>query len=230
VTIQRAGDVRESGDRAAFLAALRGRLRHGVPHNPAHPLPPPLDAVPVVRSTRLDADDVVGSFVRNARLVQVVVHEIQGDEVPQALIDGIVERHDVGRAVVTNEPDAVAVGEVLVQRGITVDRATKATSALADLGITGAVAAIATTGSVVMHSGEAGGRTASLLPPVQLCVLRASRIAPSSAEVLRSLGDVPLPSNVVVVTGPSRSGDIEQIIALGVHGPVTVEVALLLGA
>jgi L-lactate utilization protein LutC len=106
---------------------------------------------------------------------------------------------------------------------------TKDTSARADVGVTGAMAGLATTGTVVQHSGRAGGRTASLLPPVHLCVLPASRVVASTAEVLRHLGAEPLPSNIVLITGPSRSGDIEQIIALGVHGPLVVRVVLLEG-
>ena len=62
-------------------------------------------------------------------------------------------------------------------------------------------------------------------PPV---VLPASRIVATSADVLRSLGDGrALPANLVLITGPSRSGDIEQIMTLGVHGPLAVEIALL---
>ena len=80
----------------------------------------------------------------------------------------------------------------------------------------------------MQHSGAAGGRTASLLPPVHLCILPASRIVASTTDVLRGLGDGRvLPSNLAIITGPSRSGDIEQIIALGVHGPLEVRVVVL---
>jgi L-lactate dehydrogenase complex protein LldG len=106
-----------------------------------------------------------------------------------------------------------------------------ANSATAQLGVTGAVAGLATTGTLLQDSRVMGGRTASLLPTVHLCVLRASRIVASTAEVLRLLGAAqPLASNLVLVTGPSKSGDIEQIITVGVHGPVCVEIVLLRGA
>ena len=65
---------------------------------------------------------------------------------------------------------------------------------------------------------------------MHLCVVRASRVVASTAEVLRALGDGrELPSNLALITGPSRSADIEQIIALGVHGPLEVRVVLLEG-
>ena len=218
----------ETGDRAVFLDRLRSRLAGGVPTNAAHPMSPALDAVPLVHSVRLDADDLVGSFVRNATTVRALVHDIDGDTVPEDLVDAVIERHRVRRAVVTPEPEADAVASRLTDRGVDVSGVTVAASAAADLGVTSAVAAIATTGTLVQDSRAAGGRSGSLLPPVHLCILPASRIVGTSAAVLRVLGDGrALPSNLVLITGPSRSGDIEQIMTLGVHGPLTVEIALL---
>ena len=220
----------ETGDRTAFLARLRERLADGVPENAAHPLPPALDGVPLVRSNRLDPSDVVGSFIRNAEATRAVVHDRTVDDghVPDDVLAEFVERHAVRRAVVSREPEAVHVGRRLEALGVEVAPVSIAASSRADIGITSAVAAIATTGTLVQDSHEVGGRSVSLLPPVHLCVLPADRIVPTSAEVLRRLGDGrALPSNLVLITGPSRSGDIEQIMALGVHGPLVVEVALL---
>jgi L-lactate utilization protein LutC len=222
------GPARETGDRAAFLARIRGRLAGGVPANLAHPLPPPLDAVPMVHSSLLDPDDLTGSFVRNARSARAVVHEVDADRLPVEFLADLVGRHRVRVAVVSREPEAQAVGEVLETLGVEVRSVTKDASVQADLGVTSAVAAIATTGTLVQDSHVTGGRTASLLPPVHLCVLPVARIVPTSAEVLRHLGRQALPSNIVLITGPSRSGDIEQTMALGVHGPPVVEIAVLL--
>lgn len=220
----------ESGDRAAFLDRLRGRLAHGVPANPAHPLPPRRDDVPVPRSTLLDPDDLVGSFVRNADAAKVLVHRTPGAEPTDGYLDELVATHTVRRAVVSNEPEAQAIGRRLAERGVEIAPVGKDASAAADLGVTSAIAGLATTGSVVQHSGAAGGRTASLLPPIHLCLLPASRIVASTSDVLRGLGDGrTLPSNLAIITGPSRSGDIEQIIALGVHGPLEVRVVILDG-
>jgi L-lactate dehydrogenase complex protein LldG len=220
----------ESGDRAAFLARLADRLAGGVPENVAHPLPPPLTSIPVVRSNRLDPDDLAGSFVRNATATRAVVHDVPDAQVSDDLIADLVARHNVRRAVVSREEEALRVGARLAGLGVTVAPLSTATSAAADLGVTSAVAAFATTGTVVQDSHAAGGRTASLLPPVHLCVLPVDRIVASSADLLRRLGDGrSLPSNLVLITGPSRSGDIEQIMALGVHGPLAVEIVLLRG-
>ena len=218
----------ETGDRAAFLARLRSRLADGVPPNLAHPMPGPLAAVPAVVSRRLDIDDVIGSFVRNATAARATVHDIDADTVPADLVADIVRRHDVRRAVASREREVDGVAALLGDLRVEVTGVSVATSAAADLGVTAASAAIAATGTLVQHSGEAGGRTASLLPPVHLCVLPASRIVGTTGDVLRRLGDGRrLPSNIVLITGPSRSGDIEQIMTMGVHGPLAVEIVVL---
>jgi L-lactate utilization protein LutC len=223
------GPSSETGDRAAFLARIRGRLAGGMPANLAHPLPPSLEAVPLVHSSLLDPDDLPGSFVRNARSVRAVVHEVDADVLPTEFLAELVQRHRVRVAVVSREHEAQAAAKVLEALGVEVRPVSKDASAEADLGVTSAVAAIATTGTLVQDAHLTGGRTASLLPPVHLCVLPAARIVPTSAEVLRHLGQQDLPSNIVLITGPSRSGDIEQTMALGVHGPPVVEIAVLLG-
>jgi L-lactate dehydrogenase complex protein LldG len=221
---------RETGDRAVFIDRLNRRIAQPVPANPAHPLPPPLDELPSVRSSLLDSSDVIGSFVRNATGVRVIVHEVAGSHVPPDVLADIVERHSVEHAVVSREPEAVSVGDALRAAGVAVHNATIDTCAAADLGVTGATAAIATTGTLVLRSDTTGSRSASLLPPVHLCVLAAGRIVPTSTDVLAGLGATVMPSNIVLITGPSRSGDIEQIITVGVHGPPVVEVVLLRGA
>lgn len=222
---------RESGERAAFLGRLRERIAVPVPDNLAHPLPPPNQGIPLVHSSRLDPADLLGSFVRNARAVAATVHEVDGAELPADLVAELVARHRVTAAVLSAEPEAQAAGILLRAAGVATNVLSTAAASTAQLGVTGCVAAIATTGTVVQSSTAAGGRGASLLPPVHLCIVPASRVVPTSAEVLRRWpGDDPMPSNYALITGPSRSGDIEQTMALGVHGPVAVELVLLRAA
>ena len=88
---------------------------------------------------------------------------------------------------------------------------------------------LAATGSVVLDSRAAGGRTVSLLPPVHLCVTHVNTLFPAPADVLRRLGSGAdaLPPSMVLVTGPSRTGDIEQLLTLGAHGPTALHVVLV---
>lgn len=100
--------------------------------------------------------------------------------------------------------------------------------AAADAGITSADYALADTGSIVLLSSREEARLVSLLPPCHIAVVPRSRIL-ANLDELFSL--VPLPSqrssSMVVITGPSRTADIEQILVRGVHGPGQVHAIIV---
>jgi L-lactate dehydrogenase complex protein LldG len=85
---------------------------------------------------------------------------------------------------------------------------------------------LADSGSVVLASSPSEPRARSLLPPVHVSLLREDRVLPGLAELFEALGGE-LPSALAIVTGPSRSADIEQQLVVGVHGPGEVHVVLL---
>jgi L-lactate dehydrogenase complex protein LldG len=157
-----------------------------------------------------------------------VCHVVEG-AIPEMLLDDIVAELGGWTAVVSAEPEARALGDKLAARGVEVAGATADAAAEATLGVTSAIAGVAATGSVVLDSRRAGGRLASLLPPIHLCVLPADRIVATPADVLRGLGDDPaaLPPSLVLVTGPSRTGDIEQLLTIGAHGPTALHVVVV---
>jgi L-lactate dehydrogenase complex protein LldF len=93
-------------------------------------------------------------------------------------------------------------------------------------GITGALAGIAETGTLVIQSGESQALTASLLPEIHIAVLQASDIQISLEEVFNHHKVETYPS-VVLVSGPSRTADIEMTLTIGVHGPGELHVFIL---
>lgn len=97
-----------------------------------------------------------------------------------------------------------------------------------DIGITSATYALADTGSLVMLSSVQEARLVSLLPPVHLAIVERSRLLTGLDELFRI---VPRPaevsSSMVLITGPSRTADIEQILVRGVHGPGELYVVIL---
>jgi L-lactate dehydrogenase complex protein LldG len=84
---------------------------------------------------------------------------------------------------------------------------------------------LADTGSVVLAASPDEPRARSLLPAAHVSLLDESRILPGLAELFEAVGDN-LPSALAIVTGPSRSADIEQHLVVGVHGPGEVHVVL----
>jgi L-lactate dehydrogenase complex protein LldG len=100
--------------------------------------------------------------------------------------------------------------------------------ASAAFGITSADYALADTGSLVMMSSPEEARMVSLLPPVHVAVIPRARILTGLDELLSLVprpGDVT--SSMVLITGPSRTADIEQILVRGVHGPGEIHVVVV---
>jgi L-lactate dehydrogenase complex protein LldG len=101
------------------------------------------------------------------------------------------------------------------------------------VGITGADAAIAESGSMLLLSDAERGRLASLLPPMHIALLPMERIVrtlPDAFALLRDqFGDGMFRdrSNLTIISGPSRSADIELSLTLGVHGPKEVHVIVI---
>ena len=93
-------------------------------------------------------------------------------------------------------------------------------------GVSRAVYGLADTGSVVLAASAEEPRARSLLPEVHVSLLAEDRILPGLAELFAAVG-AQLPSALAIVTGPSRSADIEQKLAIGVHGPGEVHVVLV---
>jgi L-lactate dehydrogenase complex protein LldG len=150
---------------------------------------------------------------------------------------------------------ALEVGTILQQQGITVQvtappqeegqspvpeaefaetrRLMRDLSARADIGLSGVDFAIAETGTLVLAAQPGHMRGVSLLPPVHIAVVRAEQIVATMADyllLLRAAGpevQQRLTSCVSFITGPSRTGDIELTLVVGVHGPGELHLVIL---
>jgi L-lactate dehydrogenase complex protein LldG len=100
----------------------------------------------------------------------------------------------------------------------------------ADMGLSTAEWAIAETGTLVLEGGPGKGRTVTLLPPTYVALMPVERILHTVPEAIEKYagGETGrLPANVCFHTGPSRSGDIEMSLFVGMHGPGDVHVVLV---
>ena len=96
--------------------------------------------------------------------------------------------------------------------------------------VTGAVAAAAETGTVVVCSGPEHPSTLNLLPDNHIVVLPVARIRggyEDTWDLIRSAYPEGLPRTVLWITGPSRTGDIEQTLYLGAHGPRRLHILIV---
>ena len=176
---------------------------------------------------------------------------------PGALVDRFVARAEAAQASVSLAADFGAarqrVADILAQLGcdrpavsddawrspwdmarLGLDPAPEDHSGtgLADtaVGITGTAYAMADTGTIVVCSGQAGGRAESLLPPAHIALVKTTDLVPGLPELLGALGcdhRFELSSAVTFITGPSRTADIELTLTIGVHGPKQLFIVLV---
>jgi len=133
-----------------------------------------------------------------------------------------------------DEPtDALGVDAPLAAAGTRVavwgrDADARALCATAGIGLSSAEFAVAETGSLVLVTSPERGRAVTLLPPAYVAVVPVARLVPRVTDVIAHYAQAgPLPASLCFHTGPSRSADIEQSLAIGVHAPGEIHVLLL---
>lgn len=102
----------------------------------------------------------------------------------------------------------------------------------AEIGISGADYALADTGTIVMRTGSGKEKITSLLPPTHIAILEAQHILPDLDDLISRLAldferNRRLDSCITLITGPSKTADIEMDMVYGVHGPQNLHVVIL---
>ena len=217
-------------EREQFLARLRERLAAASPAvGSAHP-PIAYEGVATAAYCQ-PLHDLPAAFAEEAAANGVQVRRIAGGAGIAALLAEVIGVHGVRTAVLSGDPETEGVAAQLEALGVEVLRWPGAESAAAaDLGVTGAAFGIAATGSIVVDARRAGGRTASLLPPVHLALFAETALLATPADLWRDMARAfpgGPPSQAVVISGPSKTGDIELVLVTGVHGPGHLWVGLL---
>jgi L-lactate dehydrogenase complex protein LldG len=207
--------------RETILGRLRARMRGGD------------DQRPVPWASRRAFDDLAARFVTTLREGDGEAEQLPTLEAALARLDDLL-RAMGAQQIVAND---VAPLHTLDLPGRwpaydwhvvgCTDGDLRAFCGAADVGLGGADAALAETGTVVISSGPGRSRLATLLPPVYIALVPVACLTPDIFTwTAARQGD--LPANVTLVSGPSKTADIEQTLAVGVHGPRRF-VALLYG-
>lgn len=233
-------------NRARMRAVLRESLQRaylpGTPHRHDHTPPPQQAAMPAVPLMPGDPEALAARFSQEFEALAGVTYRADNaDGVANHLASILAQSRSTTKAIVGWSMEDIGVpglGEALSARGITTvpadvpfadpERAERlgVLAALA-VGVTGAQAAIAESGSLVLVSGPGRGRLSSLLTPIHVTILRRSRIVATLSDLFRAHPDMAAQgSNIVIITGPSRTADIEMTLSRGVHGPGEVHVIL----
>lgn len=98
-----------------------------------------------------------------------------------------------------------------------------------DAGLTSTLGGIAETGTLILWSSADEPRTLSLVPPIHIAILDTDKLYTTFAEAVKTQAwlEQGLPTNALLISGPSRSADIAQVLAYGVHGPKELVVVLV---
>ena len=190
----------------------------------------------------LTHDQLVDMFAAEAEKVKVKTYRVKPEGIAEC-IAGIVAAGapDTGEAcdvVCASDKrfadaglyDAIAAKDLVSK--VTVWDSSKGrenvdAALVATYGITYACCGIAETGTVVQPTSADCGRAISLLPLVHIAVVDAATIEPTMLEAMQSLSEKKLPSQVVFISGPSATADIELVRVEGVHGPMYVNYVIV---
>jgi L-lactate dehydrogenase complex protein LldF len=162
--------------------------------------------------------NLVERFSQELETVGGHAYRVEQNELSRRLIEFLKE-HNINAAMIWDSVsglDESALSEAGVRAERSVDPTLKA-------GITGALSAIAETGTLVIPSGKGQPLSASLLAEFHIAIIHSSQIVWSLDEALQKK-EVRNASAVALVTGPSRTADIEMTLTIGVHGPKELHV------
>jgi L-lactate dehydrogenase complex protein LldG len=182
---------------------------------------------PLLRIGAQSLPEQIAAFRKALEALSGTVAETHSREETQAVVKRLLD----GRTAIASAHPLLAdqwVTEIEgVQSGLTGADLRNA-CASASVGITSAYCLLAETGTIVYRASAEEPRLISLLPPVHIAVVSARRILGGLDEMLSMIArPVDDSSAMVFITGPSRTGDIEQILVRGVHGPGQVHVVIV---
>lgn len=224
-------------DRDAFLAKVREATGRGRAHRVAVNPEATHTAAWVGGGT-----DPVASLLAEWKAVGGQSTRVSGIAAAQQFVADLVARHSVRRVLQWKHPllERLQLGERLSSQGISIaawdelecqsapERWPSAFAA--DLGITSVDWAVAETGTLALCARPGGqGRVVSLLPPLYLAIVEPAQIVPDLFDLFERLEveKDSLPSTINLVTGPSKTGDIELKLTTGVHGPGEVHLLVV---
>lgn len=215
-------------DRETFMAKVREAVRARPVTEADHPA---IDES-VARFVQ-SGDDLVGVFARNVEASGAHAHVVDSAAGFPDLISRLVAEGQIKTALCESDARAEPLAGAAEAAGAAVHRWSAEHNLddafSVDAGLTGCDGAVASTGSVLLKSSPDAGRMISLAPLTHIVLVQAQQIVADLLDLLGPEGPVSQSpaSGMVLVTGPSKTADIELNLVTGVHGPKHVHVVVL---
>jgi L-lactate utilization protein LutC len=170
-------------------------------------------------------------FAKKAIEAKLIVEQVSENDLPAHLLE-FLRLNRFEKIGISASPlfDRLNLPEKIHQSGMTLHQWPDSTlDAAYDLecGITDVYAAVAETGSLVIRPDANQGRALSLVPPFHIAIVEPTKIVPDLIDLLAQVAAEGHAANVTLITGPSKTADIEGALVTGVHGPGIVQVYLL---
>jgi len=171
-------------------------------------------------------DNALEVFCRRAREAGMTVVRCGSPAALGEEVRGLLRRLGATAVLLEDDPLLRELGVAEAARGAgaqTTSGGGAAAALAADVGISAAAAGLVETGSVVLTTGAGRSRLGSVAPPVHLTILPAARLCRDWSELWARVAGGPgveLPALVTLVTGPSKTADIEMTTVIGAHGPL----------
>jgi L-lactate dehydrogenase complex protein LldG len=161
----------------------------------------------------VNRDEIISVFLERAALAAAGAVQVADIDALRSAVPLLVHEGKTVYSPALTKLEQAAVRDLTVR----VDNYVKADTTVEEV-----FAGIAETGSIVCASVEGRAVQASLLPSHHIAILPAAKIYETLEEFFASL-KVP-PTNIAIITGPSRTADIELTLAMGVHGPERLDI------
>ena len=195
----------------------------------AAPTPPPIDE-PVARLVHSDIG-LAELFVKRAGAMKMIATPISVDDVLPAMAAFLRERQSA-RVMLSDTALLTRLGvcEYLKSQGFDARRWSEITPDEAydfDAGVTDVDYAVAETGSLVIRHRPEHGRLISLVPFVHVAVVEPKNFLPDLIDLFQRLTTEGIGGGVTMISGPSKTADIEMNVVTGVHGPNVVKAFVL---
>ncbi len=210
----------EATARSAILGAIRESLRaaEAIAHVNSRHEPDFGDSIPFMTQNK------IRTFGENLRAIGGNCVVVENLEAAVDVVRHVLNEHSPQMTAISDSPLAVAAASKIGREFV--QNASAEELFECGVGITSAQYGIAETGTLVIASGSESNRLASLVPPVHICLIGASKLRSNLGEVLAAL-DTDADRCVTFITGQSRTSDIELTLALGVHGPKELNVIII---
>lgn len=233
----------KTGGKAPFMERIRKALGHQPGHVPTEAPPVHDESVRQVAG-QTNREALVARFMERAMANTMVVQKATADAASlAAAIDACLANHQVTRSIVNARDldQPLGVTKHLQSKGIALvpwgSPNCRDEAFTCEASVTDCRCGMADSGSLVVWSDPTFGRSSTLVVPVHVILLPESRIVPDMIDALQLAHEQArasgvqghLPSNIVIINGPSKTADIEMNLVTGVHGPKYLYVVVIEG-